>query len=72
MDIEFKNVTLTGCARVRLRRHPSTNITFSMVIVFIPVKEKIIKMDKRESFSEISANSPFHQLHGENTEKRFI
>lgn len=72
MDIEFKNATLTGCARVRLRRHPSTNITFTMVIVLISVKKKIIKMDKTKSFSEISANSPFHQLHRENTEKTFI
>lgn len=31
-------ITLTGSARVRHRRHPSTNTNFSMVVLFTPVK----------------------------------
>lgn len=42
-DIEFDSVVLTGCARAKLRRHPRTNTTFSMVTVVKPVEKKIMK-----------------------------
>lgn len=35
------NITLTGWARARARRHPITKATFSMVTVITPVERKI-------------------------------
>ena len=43
IDIENGNVRLTGWARAKLRRHPSTNTTFSMVTVITPVEKGILK-----------------------------
>ncbi len=50
---------------MRLRRHPSTNATFSMVTVITPVEKKI-KLVQMNSFSKICTTSIFHQAPTEN------
>ena len=42
VDTENENVSLTGWARGGIRRHPSTNSSFSMVTVIRPVERKIV------------------------------
>ena len=68
MLTEYENVSLTGRAKARLRRHPSTNTCFSMVTVIRPVERKMIKTWSDELFFlyRISAKSHFNQPHIEN------
>lgn len=51
IDTDIKVILHTGWARVRLRRHPSTKTTFSMVTMTTPLeKEKTKPPSDQQNF----------------------
>ena len=61
-DTENANVSLTGWASARLRRHPSTNTSFSMVTVIRPVERKITDLIRWTVFPKYQQSHPLTNL----------